>query len=68
MIHATIVKNDYHRPLTTRDLMLSGTKSSDIIYTLPSGEWMVIPVEYLKKDGTMKKVAIKAIERMKKAA
>lgn len=68
MIHATIVKNDYHRPLTTRDLMLSGTKSSDIIYTLPSGEWMVIPHEYLKKDGTMKKVAVKAIERMKKAA
>ena len=68
MIYVHTTKNDYHRPLTTRDLMLSGTKSSDIIYTLPSGEWMVIPREYLKKDGTMKKVAVKAIKRMKKAA
>ena len=68
MIHATIVKNDYHRPLTTRDLMLSGTKSSDIIYTLPSGEWMVIPREWLKKDGTIQRRHLKTIEKLRAAA
>lgn len=68
MIYAHIVKNDYHRPLTTRDLMMSEAKSSDIILTLKDGSWMVIPREWLKKDGTIQRRHLKAIEKLRAAA
>lgn len=68
MIYAHIVKNDYHRPLTTRDLMMSGAKSSDLILTLKDGSWMVIPREWLKKDGTIQHRHLKAIKKLKAAA
>lgn len=68
MIYAHIVKNDYHRPLTCRDLTLSGTKSSDIILTLKDGSWMVIPREWLKKDGTIQRRHLKAIKKLRAAA
>ena len=68
MIHATIVKNDYHRPLTTRDLMMSGAKSSDLILTLKDGSWMVIPREWLKKDGTIQRRHLKTIEKLRAVA
>lgn len=68
MIYVHTTKNDYHRPLTTRDLMMSGAKSSDIILTLKDGSWMVIPREWLKKDGTIQRRHLKAIKKLKAAA
>lgn len=68
MIYVHTTKNDYHRPLTTRDLMMSGAKSSDIILTLKDGSWMVIPREWLKKDGTIQRRHLKAIKKLRAAA
>lgn len=68
MIYVHTTKNDYHRPLTTRDLMMSGAKSSDLILTLKDGSWMVIPREWLKKDGTIQRRHLKAIKKLRAAA